>query len=737
MVKTRFVKKDVIPFLKKNWFIFFAVLVYVFFTFYYMGPSVTSCSNTVYGFGDNTAGPIWLASLPEKQGIIGSYTNMTNAPFGDNLNSPIGYSLIAQTVLIKTTMSIAGPICGYNIANMLGFMLSALVMFGFIYAVTKNRWIALFSGYAVTFVPYYQMKTGNHFSFGFQAIFIGLIWLFYRLLKYKKKRDAISLGILFAIAVYFDPYYSLLAATVVLPLGIVWLAINKKIFTKRFWHKEPNSINIKRQFRLLLVSIGIAVILIAPLIYIFSTQGRQISANVSASRGNVLAEAQACSNWPHEYLVPFVLNPIIKGVIGNDRYINTENSLRDGFSCGLAEDTVGLSLTLVLIVILGIAVIIWEKLNKRKTKLSYYLHFEPKILIYGLIAIATFSVLVAFPPLIFHNIIPTPSYELLQITSTWRTLTRIFVIVNIAIVALAAIFLTYFYKHFHLKKYPRLAFIIFVLLFLVVIVEYQSFAPFSGNKLSTFNYDKDVPPQYTWLKGQSDLKTIAEYPLERSGGEGNSMAYYLTMQVVHKKKLFNGAISYSDQELMKTGLKNLFDPQTVPVLKGMGVDAVVVHGVEKSELEKIPNIKVIYSAPQVYFNILGSSPLVKNDIVNVLSLKNVSMRQYVISLGNGFARNATIIKSAVDWQYEAVSGSVLNIQTLTGEKLNAPQDICFDIKMSIPSDVALLEPKIDGSASSNFPLDGTYKTVKVNAKSNVVLINSTGNNMRLTNIGCE
>ena len=705
-----------------------------------MGPSVTSCTTTVYGFGDNTAGPIWAASLPEKQGLIGSYTNMTNAPFGDDLSSPIGYSLITQSILIKITTGLAGPICGYNIANIIGFILSALVMFGFVYEITKSRWIALLAGYAVSFSPYFQMKIGNHFSFGFQAIFIGLIWLFYRLLKNKKKKDAILLGLLFVISVYWDPYFSLLAAIVMASLGLTWLVINKKIFTIKFWSRENhiNNAKIKHQLSLFFISISIIVALVIPLIVIISSQSGQINANVAASRGNVLAETKACSNWPHEYFVPFVLNPIFRGLIGDDRYVSVENSLRDGFSCGLAEDSVGLSLVLLSIVLLGSAAFVWKKLNKRKIGLSAYLGFEPKILVYGLVSMAIIAAIIALPPLKIHNLIPTPSYELLQITSIWRTLTRIVVIVNIALVLLSAIFITYFYKHFNLGRHLKLTVVLFIVICAGIFIEYQSFAPFSGNKLSTFNYTKDVPPQYIWLRDQTGIKTIAEYPLERSGGEGNSMAYYLTMQVLHKKKLFNSALSYSPQEDMKTGLKNLSDPQTVSVLKAMGVDAIVVHGVDASELNKIPNVKTIYSASQVYFNILGSSPIVKNDIVNVISLQDVKPQDYVIALGKGFARNMEVIKSAVDWQYETTQDSIIEIKNLE----DAPNedglvDVCFDIKMASPGDSDVLSIIVDGEEAMSLTIDDNYKTVKTQANKQIIIHNAVGHNMRVTGIGCR
>lgn len=733
--------KDVLKkaylFVKTQWFIFFTILVYVFFAFYYLGPSVTSCTTTVYGFGDNTAGPIWQASLPEKQGPIGSFTSMTNAPYGDNLKNPIGYSLVAQTVFIRALTNIAGPICGYNIANMIGFVLSATIMFGFILTGTKNRWIALLAGFATSFAPYFQLKIGAHFSFGFQAIFIGIIWMFYNLIKYRRKRDAVLLAVLIALAIYWDPYYSLLTALIIIPLGFVWLLINRSIFTHRLWESTSSvAMATKEQFRLMGVTVLIVTTLLSPMVYVVFTQGKNISENVSASRGNVLLETKYCSNWPHEYLVPFMFNPFFEKVIGDDLYHTSVSVLRDHYSCGIGEDIIGLSITLVTIALLGVTILVWERINRRRTNLNVLLGYEPHILIYGIVAILFVAVLLGLPPVIFHGI-PTPSYLMLKITSTWRTITRIFVIVNIAVITLAAISMTYFYKKLQLRKYKWLPAIIFLLIFGLVIIEYQTARrPFSGNSYGTFDYTKSVPNHYNWLKVRNDIKIIAEYPLERSGGEGNSMAYYLSMQVVHGKKLFNGSLSFSDHEKKKTGLKNLYDPQTLPVLKAMGVDAVVVHGLSREQIEKIPNTQIIHESLPSGFTLVGFSPLVTNDQVYILSLKGVVPQPYIIAPEEGFYRNMTYIHSAVDWRYLSGPESKLNVLSLNGQLLDTPQDVCFDIA-SVENRLSTLIISSKKTELKRASIGVEPVNIRIFTGGAINLRNVQGDGMIVSKVGCR
>jgi hypothetical protein len=232
--------------------------------------------------------------------------------------------------------------------------------------------------------------------------------------------------------------------------------------------------------------------------------------------------------------VPFIYNPFFEKLIGNDLYHVSVNVLRDHYSCGIGEDVVGLSMVIIAILLVGTIVMIWERLRQRRLSLGSTLGYEPKVLVYGLAAIVLACLALSWPPMVSHGI-STLSYMLLEITPTWRTITRIFVILNIAVVTLASIVAVYFLGQLNIKKYKWLPVALFIVILGAIAVEYQtSTRPFAGNDYGTFDYKKDVPTHYKWLKEQSDIKTIAEYPLERSGGEGNSMAYYLTMQLVHK-----------------------------------------------------------------------------------------------------------------------------------------------------------------------------------------------------------
>ena len=701
-----------------------------------------SPGSMLYGFGDNTAGAVWRYEVYPNSPFWG-YEKMTNYPFGENISSPIYASGLLQYVSYWIGSSVFGSIAAYNLLNVVGLLFSAMMMYFFVLYLLKNQWVAVFAGYAVAFTPYYQMKIGGHPTYAFQGIIIAIIWLFFRIIENHRLRDKIMLGVLVASTVYFDVYFALLAAIVLVALGVVWLIVRSFTYYSERRKKTKNSIKelFTKELRSLGLSAITAFVLVLPILVFFISNHHEITGAVSAARGNVVAEAKACSNWPHEYFVPFVLNPLLSGVFGTDRYQSTVNAMKENFSCGIGEDSVGLGIALGLVGLFAIAVISWEKLNNRKINWNTLIKekVDYRLVLGGLSAIMVLAIVLSFPPLKFHNMLPTPSYDLLSLTTTWRTLSRIYVVVNIAFVVLVSIALMFFWTALQKRKVLIWA---FMLLAFVTAIEYQAFKPFSGNTLSNFSYATDVPSAYKWLKDQSAISAIAEFPMERQGGESDAISYYLSMQVEHKKKLLNSALSNSPDDVVRSGLKNLSDPQTLPVLKALGADAVVAHGITAQDAKSLSDVDVIYSAPQSKFNLLSHTHSVKRDTITVLSLNRVTPATSVITLDKGFVRNTNIISSVIDWRYEAISGSRMSVWNIDNggklSQLREPISVCFSAQMSVPEERTRLSLIIDdthtidagainGTASSDF---------KVKAKSSIKLVPNNKHNLRVTNLGC-
>lgn len=717
-------------------------LIYFFVIFYYMTPQILNPMSTLYGFGDSTAGAVWRYEVSPNNPFWG-YQDMTNYPIGEDISSPVHASGTLQYLPYWMASKVVGPVAAYNLLNIVGLLFSAMMMYGLMLYVLKNRWIAIFAGYAVAFTPYYQMKIGGHPTYAFQGILIGVIWLFFRVIEYRRKRDAVMLGALTASTAYFDIYFTLLVAIILAALGGVWGVSRAYSYYQLRHSRKTNSTKKKiiiQEAKRLALAAGIAILIALPISLFFMFNQQQITGDVAAARGNVLAEAKACSNWPHEYLVPFVLHPIFERLIGVDRYQSAVNALRENLSCGIGEDSVGISIVLSLILFFAVAVIIWEALNRRPIKWGITIKTShPIFILIGLSTILIVAVLMALPPLKYHNVIPTPSYELLSITTIWRTIGRIYVVVNIAFISMAAIMLAYFWES--LKK-QRWMILVFLLIIGGVAVEYQAFKPFTGNKLSNFSYKDDAPQVYTWLRDQKDITAVAEYPLEIEGKESDAGSYYLTMQSLHKKKLFNSALSVSSQDELRSGMKNLADPQTLPVLRAMGVNTVIAHGITAPEIAKLNDVDILYQAPQARFSLLSHTPTVKNDTTVVIGLDRVTPANSVITLGSGFVRNTRIINSVINWQYEAVNGSVLKVSGIKEKKIsseNQPRSICFAARMSVPEETTELYVEVDGKTKFSLgEISGLGQNqYKVRAEKTVKLLPENGHNMQITQLGCS
>lgn len=711
----------------KNWFLFFAVLIYIFFTVFYMGPAFYKCNDSLYGFGDSTAGPIWKESLEPDLPVLGGYENATNYPKGESLYSPVNYASLVQSIAIKGMSAAVGPVCAYNLYNIFGYLATALMMFAFILYLTRSRWIALLAGYAVAFTPYVQSKIGGHPSYGYAALMIALIWLALHLITHKKRLHAVLLGLVLGICAYFDPYFILLAITVAIPIIAAWTYVGIKQNGIKFKLDRTAVIKWAKPF---ILAIIVFAILVTPLLVVRIKDAGLIEASVGGVRGNVTAAAMLCSNKPLDYLLPDPRNSHLLNLFG-PHYSEINMKYRNW--CGYGESRVSISLTMLATLCLAVVVVLWEKLNRRRQNLSKFLPYNTKLILVSIVGIGALAFLLGLPPYI--NGVITPTGVLLMVTEMWRIFAREYLLVNVALVIAFAITLKYFAINRVFKKKKISKAIIFAVLFLGIFAEYQINDPFSP---PTFSYSRDVPQVYHQIRDDKDINVLAEYPIDRMGVEFDSTVYYLTMQAVHGKKILNSAAIKDSNERLHVALKDLSDPQTIPALRYLGINYVVIHGEKIADIKsKIKNIEIIgHSEPVVYALTMVRSDE-DRDIVLVKLLDGPSTPS-ILTLEKGFVVNLDIMRSPIGMEYEAIQGTELKVTPLKINSSNTAKQ-CFDVKMSLSTDRADLSVKLNGRQIQQVSIDGEYKTVSIDAKSNdiITLHNSKGYNMRLSNLGCR
>lgn len=703
-------------------FVVFVLVSYTFFTFVSMAPSIVNCGDTLSGLGDNTGGPIWRASIQPEQPLLGGYENQTNYPSGENLYSPVGYASYLQTVLIKGATKVVGPVCAYNTMNMLSFMLSAIVMCAFIYYLLKSKWIAWLAGYAVAFTPYIQSKIGGHPSYGFVVLLIAVFWMLLLVLRNRKYLYGLGLAVSLAVCAYFDPYFILFVITILGPAIFFWLCYSlfdikrRKRSWAEFWQTT----------KVLIVACMATLVLLAPLAYIRVSKTAEINSTTSSIRGDITAAAMLCSNLPQDYLLPDPYNLMYIKIFGAD-FTPRNISLRRW--CGPGESRVAISLAMILTIVVAAVTYLIKRRPQKSKKID---NINDNGLVIGmLLAIGATALLLGLPPRLRGFVMP--SGVVIHFTDMWRIFAREYLVLNMVAVILFSIALAYMSKVV-LKNYRKITGLLFVLLTCIIFIEYQYHDPF---KPFTFSYKRDVPQVYQQMKNDASVRAIAEYPLDRLGIEADSIVYYTTMQTVHQKPMLNSAIALNPNEKLHNSIKDLSDPQTIPVLRSLGITHVIIHGMTAGEVRsKTDQLDIIKTEmPAVYgLTMIRQAP--SNEII-VAKIKDGPTQDTAVIVKKGFIVNLNIMKDPLNMEYETLPDPELGLVRLPN-KIGQKQNICFDVKMAASGDTGQANILINGKIYDSVYLSGGYTRVSVDtSEGDTITVDTEPNrNLRLNNLGC-
>jgi hypothetical protein len=175
-------------------------------------------------------------------------------------------------------------------------------------------------------------------------------------------------------------------------------------------------------------------------------------------------------------------------------------------------------------------------------------------------------------------VIPMPYQWLIQVTALWRVPARMVLGVQpLAVLAAASVLdrllarvrrpetsrRTWFGRH--ARTLPT---VVSLALTAVLALEYwtpTTSRPFSG---------QDMPQTYAWIKQQSGIKAILEWPI---GGHMSTAGYYAYAQSVHGLPIIDSSLGTQKTGLFDAvvGAQNM---QAINLARRRGVDTVVVHG---------------------------------------------------------------------------------------------------------------------------------------------------------------
>lgn len=548
-----------------------ATLVFAVITWAYVGNSLFTWGGMNIASsepGDGTAGLTWLSWI-DKGGPVPDFTSLVNAPFGETLRDPFQItSMISITGMWFFSSLTGSSIFAWNMMVFIGFMSSALAMFAFIRWLLKNNWIAFFAACAVTFTPFHQMKSHGHLSYMFNFFFVLAIWAFFAFWRNPTKKNALLLAATTAVCAYQDGYFLLLGGTLIGSIIVGSFIADSLIFKKgtRF---------IIERLKGMAIYLIATFILVLPIVLVQLKYSGQIKSTLSTTRGDIGAEAHVYGARPLEYILPTDNHPLMP----HDYSLWREARLHGS---NFTEST--LYLGLLVIALAAVAWVLLFKYNLHKVKLRGL----PVPFILGVITFAMLcAFLISLPPTvtIFGQKLPLPSWFIIHITAVWRVFSRLYLVVDTCAVILASIGLYFATRNMKNKK--RIAFILIATLITMVELITQS-------RALTWNYNTS-PAVYNWLKTQSNVQIIAEYPLSEQ--PSLPAIRYLTYQQIHGKSLFNSSRTDSPQRTLRASMQGLADAQTLPILRTLGIDMVLSH---YTEVKNIPGLELVRIDPSNY-----------------------------------------------------------------------------------------------------------------------------------------
>jgi hypothetical protein len=526
-------------------------LLFGVITWFYMGRALTSCNSVVLtGIpGDATAGFTWLTWADRSSGPLPGFSHMTNAPFGESLSIPHQVTAALPFTTMWLLAKVVSPFCAYNLLVFLGYMSSALTMFAFMRWLTRNPWIGLFAGFAITYIPYHQIKALFHPDYLFNFIFVLFLWAFIVFWRRPALWPATAMALTTAACAYIEGYFILLGGLLVISTVTGALLIDFLVL------RRPSGYR-KERLNGLACYAGMTAGLVSPIIWVLYKYSDVIARSLNNIRGNraISAQANIYSARPYEYLLPPVDHPLLPGSYKAllDRGLHGSNYIETTVYVGI-----------VVLVLAGVA---WNRLSRHRDMRVEEVRGVPLTFLISLMTFVLITALAtSFPPIlhVFGLPLPTLSWLIVHLTSVWRAFSRLYLVLETCLVILAGLGLWFTIRH----RRPALQAVISIAVVMLVFVDFLT------QSRALVWSPSQAPDVYKWLRTQKNVRTVAEYPLDSAGGT----AYYMTYQMIDGKARLNSARIDESPGRLQNSIIAVNDSQTLPVLRALGVQLLLSH----------------------------------------------------------------------------------------------------------------------------------------------------------------
>ncbi len=532
---------------------FIALVLPFILSWAFMGQSLTSCKTTVIGSvgGDHLSGIISVFNIGSKP--YGGISHLSNYPYSENITQP---QLVTNATLMVPgwiASKLVGPICSWNLMVLSGYLLSFAAMYCFIYWLTKRRSVALFAATAVAFTPYHYFKTHGHLSYVHSELFVAILWSFIALWRKPSRILSLVFATCVALLFYTDGYFPMIGGIMLAGIGSYVLG------SLGLEYKKRRKLTAESKIRLmhLLVSSVVACVLLLPIVFVKLRYGSQIGTNLGTVRGNLLLELKTYGAQLPDYFVPSQEHPV--GLIRD-----LARDYRDShIYSNKGEYHLYLGYSVLFLAGLGV----WRFWKTKKIPKKY---LDSSWVVGLSIVVLGFAFFVSLVPYVelFGIDFVMPSRVIGMVTSFWRVYARLYLVVNLALVTIAAIG---FHHLLLLIKSRHRRLTVSVLILAILIFEMLPINPISRDDEWSLT---DFSDTYSWLGKQPEIQSVAAYPLVDPTHLNSS---YFADQLVHKKPLFNSYKSVDSNALLHYAMSGIKDPQTLGALKTLGINHVLTY----------------------------------------------------------------------------------------------------------------------------------------------------------------
>lgn len=523
-----------------------ALVVFAVVTVVFMRPAAFSCGTTIVGYpGDATSGGVRLAWTFEQLGGLPFHgtTDLTATPGGERFWVSTWTTSLLVFAPIWVFTHVVGPVCAWNLTLALGLLLSAMAAFALVLVVTRHRSVALIAGGAYGFSAFHQVKLHGHVGYVHAQLLPMLVLVVLVLWGRPTLRRAMLVGVVMAALGYTDGYYLVFG-----PVAFGGLLVGLLAASRR------ERALLSERLRGIVVAGLTAGVLLIPIGFGYLSD----RSSVDSVAQREASELQTWAARPLDYVLWPRGHPVLGDVLADWRDAQLAGSNWNERTLSLGWLMLGLS-------VVGATLAIRRGGQGTGVEGISLRHLGSGLLMMGVLAAWT-----SFPPS------PTagwpfwsPSGILHAAIPFVRVYARLVLVVQLAVVALAAVAMVEVLRSSRFRGSPIRRGVLLALVATVVVGESLTFPP-----LSAWSY-RQAPTAYRWLAAQPDVEEIAEYPVMSPRFLPDNS--FLTFQPVHGKALFNATRADDDQAPIQDAIAGLADPQTAGVLRALGVDRLVVH----------------------------------------------------------------------------------------------------------------------------------------------------------------